>query len=95
LLVSTARKGARIGIYGGSAGLIQNLSPQQIFWKHLNIYGSSMGSDADFYQMIQFVEEYKIVPVIDSVYNLTDFQKAFSKMERGDQFGKIIFDNNK
>lgn len=95
LLISTARKGARIGIYGGSAGLIQNLSPQRIFWKHLNIYGSSMGSDADFYQMIQFVEEYKIVPVIDSVYNLSDFQKAFARMERGDQFGKIIFDNNK
>jgi zinc-binding alcohol dehydrogenase/oxidoreductase len=94
-LLTTARKGARLIIYGGHRGLIQNLSPQIIFWRHLDIYGSTMGSDEDFLEMIGFVEKHRIVPVIDSVFDLTDFQKAFDRMDRGDQFGKIVFDNTR
>jgi NADPH:quinone reductase-like Zn-dependent oxidoreductase len=92
-LVSTANKGARIGIYGGSKGKIENLSPQIIFWKHLNIFGSSMGSDQDFAQMVQFVDQHKIVPVVDSVYKLSEFEQAFARMKHGSQFGKIVFDH--
>lgn len=92
-LISTANPGARIGIYGGSKGAINKLSPQVIFWRHLNIFGSTMGSDQDFEAMVRFVSQHKIVPVVDSVYKLADFQAGFDKMDRGDQFGKIVFDN--
>jgi NADPH:quinone reductase-like Zn-dependent oxidoreductase len=94
-LVSTAKKGARIGIYGGSKGLIQNLSPQTIFWKHLSILGSTMGSDQDFHEMVDFIAKHRIQPIVDSVYKLSDFQEGFHKMEKGMQFGKIIFDHGR
>ncbi|MCB0665646.1 MAG: zinc-binding dehydrogenase [Saprospiraceae bacterium] len=94
-LISTANSGARVGIYGGSLGKIQDLSPQLIFWKQLNIFGSTMGSDRDFEAMVRFVDQHKIIPVVDSVYDLSDFQNAFDRMDKGQQFGKIIFDNLK
>ncbi len=89
-LVSMCKPGARIGIYGGTRGTIQNLSPQQIFWKQISILGSTMGSDSDFDEMVDFVDSHKIHPKIDSIYTLEEVADAFSRMEKGEQFGKIV-----
>ncbi len=85
--------GGRIVIYGGTRGKIKELIPQIVFWKQLSILGSTMGSDKDFREMLKFVEEHKIHPVIDSVYKIEDQKEAFQKMESGEQFGKIILIN--
>ena len=85
--------GGRIVIYGGTRGKIKELIPQIVFWKQLSILGSTMGSDKDFREMLKFVEEHKIHPVIDSVYKIEDQKDAFKKMESGEQFGKIVLIN--
>ena len=56
----------------------------------LKSYGSTMGSDVDFKNMLAFVNEHKIVPVIDSIYDLKDGNSAVEKMANSPQFGKII-----
>ncbi|MBK8563257.1 MAG: zinc-binding dehydrogenase [Saprospiraceae bacterium] len=89
-LLKIANPGARIGIYGGTNGAVPNLSPQAIFWKQLSILGATMGSDRDFSAMLDFVNRHKIVPIIDSVFELADGAKAFERMEKGQQFGKIV-----
>ncbi|MDX5481606.1 MAG: zinc-binding dehydrogenase, partial [Hymenobacteraceae bacterium] len=43
-LVKLARPGGRIGIYGGTTGMIGKLNPAEIFWKQLAIHGSTMGT---------------------------------------------------
>lgn len=82
--------GARIVMYGGTLGNINNLSPQKIFWKQVSIYGTTMGSDQEFSEMLNFVDINQVRPVIDSVYDLNDYKKAFERMESGKQFGKIL-----
>ncbi len=89
-LVKLCNPGARIGIYGGTTGSIPNFSPQPIFWKQLSILGSTMGSDRDFAKMLDFVNLHKIVPIIDSVFRLEEGDRAFKRMEAGEQFGKIV-----
>jgi zinc-binding alcohol dehydrogenase/oxidoreductase len=89
-LVKLAKLGGRIGIYGGTNGLVPNFSPQPIFWKQLSILGSTMGSDQDFAAMLDFVNQHKIVPVVDAVFDLKDGISAFKRMEQGSQFGKIV-----
>lgn len=89
-LLKLCRPGARIAVYGGTLGAIQNLSPQILFWRQISIFGTSMGSDLDFKNMLQFVNTYKIKPVVDSVFDLKDGNKAFERMEEGKQFGKIV-----
>ena len=40
--------------------------------------------------MVQFVNDHEIQPVVDSVFTLDQAQQAIEKMERGEQFGKIV-----
>lgn len=89
-LLKLAAAGGRIVTYGGTAGTIPKISPQLVFWKQLSFLGTSMGSDQDFQNMLEFVNKHKIKPIIDSVYMLEDGKKAFERMDRGEQFGKII-----
>ncbi len=86
--------GGRIVIYGGTRGKISDLIPQIIFWKQLSILGSTMGSDKDFRNMLDYVEKNEIHPVIDSIFTMKDQEEAFKRMESGAQFGKIVLINS-
>ncbi|WP_245538627.1 quinone oxidoreductase family protein [Saprospira grandis] len=87
--VDLARPAARIVFYGGTRGKFQ-INPQKMFWKQLDIMGSTMGSDEDFAQMIAWVEEHKIKPLVEQVWPLDQAQKAFDCMDKGQQFGKLV-----
>ncbi len=89
-ILKLANPGARISIYGGTAGNMQNISPQIIFWKQLNILGSTMGSDKDFNDMVAFVESHKIIPIVDKIFPFDDINDAFAKLNEGSQLGKIV-----
>ena len=90
LLASLCNPGARLGIYGGTLGKLQDLSQQVIFWKQLSIFGSTMGNHKEFAEMLDFVTLHKIIPVIDSIYPIEEFKSAFERMEKAIQFGKIV-----
>ncbi len=89
-LLKIANFGARIGIYGGTRGAVPNLSPQLIFWKQLSILGSTMGSDDDFENMLNFVNQNHITPIVDKIFSFSECNDAFEYMESGKQFGKIV-----
>lgn len=89
-LAGLCNPGGRIGIYGGSLGKINGLSPQIIFWKQISILGSTMGTLRDFRQMLAFVEKHNIIPIVDAVFELSDGNAALEKMRNGDQFGKLV-----
>lgn len=93
-LLKIMNSGGRISIYGGTQGNIEKISPQILFWKQLSIFGSTMGSPDDFENMLGLVNKYKIVPIIDSVFNLDQVNDAFERMNNGLQFGKIIIQIN-
>ena len=89
-LVKICNSGARIVFYGATSGRIPELNPQPIFWKQISILGSTMGSDQDFADMLDFVNLHKVTPVVDSVYSFDDLPDAFAQMEKGTQFGKLV-----
>ncbi|WP_421828140.1 zinc-binding dehydrogenase [Larkinella sp.] len=89
-LVDVAAPGGRIVFYGGTTGNITDVAPSKVFFKQLNIYGTTMGTDAEFADMIRFVEDHQLVPVLDEVFLLADAEKALRKMEAGQQFGKLV-----
>ena len=51
-----ARPGARVVVYGGTNGDAK-IRPCSVFWKHLDILGTSMGSPADFTAMLDLFEK--------------------------------------
>jgi NADPH:quinone reductase-like Zn-dependent oxidoreductase len=91
MLVGLANPGARIGIYGGTLGKVGGLSLQPVFWKQISILGSTMGSPQEFGEMLKFVGQHRIIPVVDSVFELKDGNAGLERMDKGEQFGKIVF----
>ena len=88
--LSVARRGGRIVLCGVTTGANTQANLHKIYWNQLSVLGSTMGSNEDFRQMLKAVNNNKLKPVIDSIYPLDDTGKAMTKMERGEQFGKII-----
>ncbi|MBC5993499.1 quinone oxidoreductase family protein [Pontibacter cellulosilyticus] len=89
-LVKLTKPGGRIGMYGGTTGMIGQLNPAEIFWKQISIHGSTMGTAQDFAEMVRLVDEKGIKPVVDIVYPLEKTEEAMRYMEAGKQFGKIV-----
>jgi zinc-binding alcohol dehydrogenase/oxidoreductase len=89
-LLDICNPGARIVFFGGTSGNIPELNGRKIFWKQLQILGTTMGTADEFKAMVSFVNEHQIIPVIDEVFPLADAEKAVSKMENSTQFGKIV-----
>jgi NADPH:quinone reductase-like Zn-dependent oxidoreductase len=89
-LTVVAYPGARIVIFGRTAGNINHLRPGVIYNKQLTITGTVMGTSKEFASMIRFYEKHKLRPVIDREFLLSETEKAFHYMENGRSFGKII-----
>ncbi|MFN8578143.1 MAG: zinc-binding dehydrogenase [Candidatus Sericytochromatia bacterium] len=89
-LIDLASYGARIVFFGGTKGVIKKINTQKVFWKQLSILGSTMGSDKEFLDMMNFINQYKIQPVIDKVFNYKDVKEASERMANSNQFGKIV-----
>jgi zinc-binding alcohol dehydrogenase/oxidoreductase len=89
-LLDLSNPGARIVFFGGTAGNIPPLNGRKIFWKQLQILGTTMGSPDDFKGMVDLVNEHQIVPVIDEIFPLAQAQKAIDRMGNSSQFGKLI-----
>jgi len=89
--IDLAKPGGRIIFFGGtSSGDLPTLNARKIFWKQLSILGTTTGSPRDFREMIDFVQKHQIKPIIDSIHPLAHAEEAVRKMDRSEQFGKII-----
>jgi len=82
--------GGKIVNYGATTGIIKNLDTRKIFWKQASILGSTMGSDSDFENMVNYISGKKIIPAVDKVFQMEDSVSAFERMNKSNQFGKII-----
>lgn len=89
-LIDVATPGGNIVFYGGTLGNINGIIPAKVFFKQLNILGSTMGTPQEFKEMVAFVETHTLRPVVDKVYLLEDAELAMRRMDAGKQFGKIV-----
>lgn len=83
------RPGGRIVTYGATRGAAPGLEVRRIFWKQLDIYGSTMGTPEDFTGMLQMYAT-GLHPIVDSVVPLNDVAQGHARIDRGEQFGKIV-----
>ena len=89
-LLDLAAPGGRVVLYGATRGNPAQVVARRIFWKQLNVLGSTMGSPEDFAGMLELVAQHGIRPVVDRVFGLEHGEEAFRWMEEGKQFGKIV-----
>ncbi|MDQ3278088.1 MAG: zinc-binding dehydrogenase [Bacteroidota bacterium] len=89
-LTEVANAGARIVLFGRTAGNINHLKPGLIFNKQLQILGTVMGSPREFEAMLAFYCQHKLKPIIDKEFALQDINVAREYMRSGKHCGKII-----
>lgn len=85
------RPGGTIVTFGSSTGDVVSLNLREFFYGQFNLYGTTLGSGEEYAEMMQFIQEHQISPVIDKVFSLEDFNQAFERIERAEQLGKICF----
>ena len=83
-------KGGRLVTCGATAGASPKTDLRRIFWNHLSIFGSTLGSREEFRQVVNFFCNTSIRPIIDQVFPLKEAAAAHERLERGEQFGKVV-----
>lgn len=83
------RQGGTIVTFGASAGDVVSFDLRKFFYGQYKLLGSTMGSGEEYSEMVKFITEHKIRPVVDQVFPINDFNNAFIKLEGADQFGKL------
>lgn len=89
-LISLAKPASKIVSFGATRGPVKNVVMPRIFFKQMEIHGTTMGNPGEFKDMLSFYSEHKLQPKIDSVYPLTKIEDASDKMDRGSLSGKIV-----
>lgn len=89
-LIELARDGGKIALFGGTAGPWPSLPPQRVFWKQIDILGTTMGSPQDFADMVAFVNRTGLKPTVGLVFDLDQADDALAAMGRGEGIGKIV-----
>jgi zinc-binding alcohol dehydrogenase/oxidoreductase len=89
-LCDLARSGGRLVFFGATAGNPPELPLRKVFWRQLNLLGSTMGSPEDFAAMVRMVDETGLQPVIDGAYPFDQADEALRRMDAGGQFGKLV-----
>jgi NADPH:quinone reductase-like Zn-dependent oxidoreductase len=90
--LTAVRKAGRIVLCGVTTGAEAVADLRTIYWNQLTILGSTLGSDAEMRQLLRAVEANLLEPVIDSVFPLEEARTAAERMERGEQFGKLVLE---
>lgn len=86
-----AKPGGRIVYFGATAGDMPAIPGRKVYWKQLQILGTTMGTKADFEGMLKLMNDHAIIPVIDGVFPLNTAAEVIQNMASSPQFGKLVF----
>jgi NADPH:quinone reductase-like Zn-dependent oxidoreductase len=88
--ILSLKKGGRLVTCGATSGYDGRTDLRHVFYRHLTILGSMMGSKADLLAAMKFIKSGQIRAVIDRTLPLADARKAHELMEDRAQFGKLV-----
>ncbi len=83
-------KGGRLVTCGATSGPNAVTNVNLVFWKQLEILGSTMASRSELRDVLKLVWIDKLTPIVDSVLPLFQARDAHDRLEKGAQFGKIV-----
>jgi NADPH:quinone reductase-like Zn-dependent oxidoreductase len=90
--ILSLKKGGRLVTCGATSGFDARTDLRHVFYRHLTILGSMMGSKADLLAAMKFIESGQIRAVVDRELPLAEARKAHELMEDRAQFGKLVLE---
>lgn len=87
--MAALRPGGRLVVCGGTSGPKVELSLPRLFFRQIEVIGSTMGSYEEFADVTALVDQGLDVQV-DEVFDLADYPKALDHLRAGAQLGKVV-----
>jgi len=88
--IASLKPNGRLVTCGATSGYAGQTDLRQVFYRHITILGSFMGSKFELLEAMKFVESGKIRAVVDQVLPLEQARRAHELMEDRAQFGKLV-----
>lgn len=88
--VAAVRWGGKIVTCGATAGFTPKLDLRHVFFKQLQILGSTMGPKGDLFRILELVRSGKLTPVVAKVLPLWEAAEAHRLLENRALFGKVV-----
>ena len=88
--IASLKPNGRLVTCGATSGYAAQTDLRQVFYRHITILGSFMGSKSELLAAMKFVEIGKIRAVVDQVLPLEQARRAHELMEDRAQFGKLV-----
>ncbi len=88
--VGSLGKSGRLVTCGATSGPNITTDARRLFWNQWTILGSTMGNDTEFAAVADELRGGRLLPPIDSVFDVAHGKDAFARLASGEQFGKIV-----
>jgi len=85
-----ARKGGRIAICGSTSGPKMELTLPTLFFRQLELIGSSMANHAQFARAVTWVTTAGAKTPVGKVFDFADLPAALEYLDGGEQVGKVV-----
>jgi zinc-binding alcohol dehydrogenase/oxidoreductase len=90
-ILDTLDNAGRYVFFGATMGNPESgLEIAKLFFRHIRIQGTMMGSPREFAAMMDFVSANKIEPLVHEVFPMSEAVAAHKLMESFSQMGKIV-----
>ncbi|GAA2114392.1 quinone oxidoreductase family protein [Nocardioides bigeumensis] len=90
--VDVLRPGGRLVVVGKVGAAQAQLGVQSVYWKQVDVLGSTMGSPRDFAALITHLSTHQWAPSLDSVFPLSAVQDAYARLDSPLRAGKVVLD---
>lgn len=87
--IRSTAPGGRIAVCGATSGAKIELTVPVLFFKQLEIIGSTMFTHAEFAEVTSLVDSGRVEPLVDTVYDFEDLPAALALLDAGEQLGKV------
>lgn len=88
--VRALAKTGRMVVYGATTGATGEIDIRRLFWRQLEILGTTMANQEEFREVMALVLDGTLEPVVDGVYTLDRAAEAHRRLEAGEAFGSIV-----
>ncbi len=88
--IQSLAKDGRLVTCGATSGYDAHTDLRQVFYRHVSLLGSFMGSKSELLDAMKFVERGQIRGVVDRTLPLAEARRAHELMQDRAQFGKLV-----
>lgn len=87
--IRSLRKGGRLVFCGSTSGVRAEVNMPRLFFGQADLLGSTMGNAGEFAAVLEAVRA-GLRPAVDSTFALSDVREALARLDRAEQFGKVV-----